>query len=53
MLKAIPWDVWLAAASAAAVVLAAIFESAPVALIVGYLVLCAYIAVQVISDELA
>ncbi len=53
MLKTIPWDVWLAAALAAVVILAALFEPTSAAFIVVYIFLCAYIVVKIISDELA
>jgi len=53
MLRAIPWDVWLAAALAIAVLLVAIFELAPAVFIVVYISLCAYIVAQVIRDEVA
>lgn len=52
MLKFLPWDIWAAAALAAAVALAAIFEPAPVIFILVYLGLCAYIVVETFSDEL-
>ncbi len=53
MLRSIPWDVWVAAALAVAVALVAVFETAAGAFMVMYGLLLAYIAVQIISDELA
>ncbi|HEX3338732.1 MAG TPA: hypothetical protein VHT68_06100 [Pseudolabrys sp.] len=51
MLKSIPWDVWLAAAMAVAVALAALFDWGPAIVIAIYLGLCAYIAVQTFGSE--
>jgi hypothetical protein len=51
MLKLIPWDVWLAAALAFAVALAAYFDAGPAVLILVYLGLCAYIAVQTFGSK--
>jgi hypothetical protein len=51
MLKLLPWDVWAAGALAAGVVLAAIFDPAPIVFIVIYLALCAYIIVETFSRE--
>jgi hypothetical protein len=48
----IPWDVWVAATIAAAVILVATFEPPAAALILVYLFLCAYVVVQVTSDEI-
>jgi hypothetical protein len=46
MLKSIPWDVWVAAAIAAAIALAAFFQLGLTIFIIIYLGLCAYVAVQ-------
>lgn len=46
MLKSIPWDVWIAAATAAAIALAAFFHLGLAIFVIIYLGLCAYIAVQ-------
>jgi hypothetical protein len=51
MLKAIPWDVWFAAALAVVAILAAIFELGPAVFIVACLFLCGYIVVQVIGGK--
>jgi hypothetical protein len=45
MLKSIPWDVWVAAAIAAAIALGAFFQLGLTIFII-YLGLCAYVAVQ-------
>ncbi|HEY7228990.1 MAG TPA: hypothetical protein VH558_01330 [Pseudolabrys sp.] len=52
MLRLIPWDVWIAAALAVGVTLAAIFDPAPVIFIAVYLGLCAYIILETVSGEL-
>jgi hypothetical protein len=52
MLRLIPWDVWVAAALAVGVTLAAIFDPAPVIFIAIFLGLCAYIVLQTVSSEL-
>jgi hypothetical protein len=46
MLKSIPWDVWVAAAIAAAIALAAFFQLGPAIFVIIFLGLCAYVAVQ-------
>jgi hypothetical protein len=46
MLKSIPWDVWVAAAMAAAIALAAFFQFGLAIFIIIYLGLFAYVAVQ-------
>jgi hypothetical protein len=51
MFRAIPWDVWVAAALAAAAMFAAIFEPARAIFIVIYVLLCAYIIVQIVRNE--
>jgi hypothetical protein len=51
MFRAIPWDVWVAAALAAAAMLVAIFEPARAIFIVIYVLLCAYIIVQIVRNE--
>ena len=51
MLRSIPWDVWVSAALAVAVAVAAFFDPAPAIFIVIYLGLCAYIAVQTFGSE--
>lgn len=51
MVKLIPWDIWVAAALAIAVALAGVFGPAPVAFIVIFLGLCAYVVVQTVKNE--
>ena len=51
MLRSIPWDVWVAAAIAAAVALIAFFDVGPAIFIFLFLGLCAYIAVQTFGNE--
>ena len=51
MIKLIPWDIWAAAALAAGVVLAAIFDPAPAIFIIACLALCAYIVVATFSKS--
>ena len=51
MLRSIPWDVWVAAAIAAAVALVAFFDLGPAIFIFLFLGLCAYIAVQTFGNE--
>jgi hypothetical protein len=51
MVKLIPWDIWVAGALAIAVALAGIFGPAPVAVIVIFLGLCAYVVAQTIKGE--
>jgi hypothetical protein len=51
MVKFIPWDIWIAAALALAVALAGVFGPAPVALIVIFVGLCAYVVVQTINGK--
>ena len=51
MVKLIPWDIWVAAALAIAVALAGVFGPAPVAFIMIFLGLCAYVVVQTIKGE--
>jgi hypothetical protein len=51
MLRSIPWDVWVAAAIAAVVALAAFFDLSPAIFIFIFLGLCAYIAVQTFGSE--
>jgi hypothetical protein len=51
MIKFLPWDVWAAGLLAAGVVLAAIFDPAPIVFIVVYLALCAYIVVETFSSK--
>ncbi len=46
MLKSIPWDVWVAAAVAAAIALAAFLHLGQAIFVIIYLGLCAYVAVQ-------
>jgi hypothetical protein len=46
MFKSIPWDVWVAAAMAAAIALAAFFQLGLAIFIIIYLGLFAYVAVQ-------
>ncbi|HEY6700510.1 MAG TPA: hypothetical protein VI137_06775 [Pseudolabrys sp.] len=52
MPRLIPWDVWVAAAIAVALGLAAIFDLSSSIFIVIYIGLCAYIAAQTIGNEL-
>ncbi len=51
MIKLIPWDIWAAAALAAGVVFAAIFDPAPAVFVMIYLALCAYVVVETFSSE--
>jgi hypothetical protein len=51
MIKSITWDIWVAAALAVATILAAIFDPAPVAFIVLYLGLCAYVVLETFNGE--
>ena len=51
MLKWIPWDVWVAAALAFAVALAAYFDAGLAVFIFVYLGLCAYIAIQTFGSK--
>jgi hypothetical protein len=51
MIKLIPWDIWAAAALAAGVALAGIFDPTPAAFITVYLGLCAYIVVETIYGD--
>jgi hypothetical protein len=51
MLKAIPWDVWLAAALAVTAALAAILDIGPAIFVVAYLLLCGYIVFRVIGSK--
>jgi hypothetical protein len=51
MIKLIPWDIWAAAALAAGVVLAAIFDPAPANFAMIYLALCAYVVIESFSSE--
>ena len=51
MLRSIPWDVWVAAAIAAVVALAAFFDLSPAIFIFIFLGLCAYIAVEAFGSE--
>jgi hypothetical protein len=51
MLKLIPWDVWIAAAIAGAVALAAFFDPGPAIFIFVYLGFCAYVAIQTFGSE--
>jgi hypothetical protein len=53
MIKLIPWDIWAAAALAAGVVLAAIFDPAPAIFAMIYLALslCAYVVIESFSSE--
>jgi len=51
MLRSIPWDVWVVAAIAAVVALAAFFDLSPAIFIFIFLGLCAYIAVQTFGSE--
>ena len=51
MLRSIPWDVWVAAAIAAVVALAAFFDLSPAIFIFIFLGLCAYIAIETFASE--
>jgi hypothetical protein len=53
MFASIPLDVWVAAVLAAATGLMAIFGPSGGVFILIYLFLCAYIVVEIISDEIA
>ena len=53
MLKMLPWDIWAAAALAAGIVLAAIFDPAPAIFIIACLALCAYIVFKTFSRSKA
>jgi hypothetical protein len=51
MLRSVPWAVWVAAAIAAAVALAAFFGPGPGIFIFICLGLCAYIAIKSLGSE--
>jgi hypothetical protein len=53
MFALVPLDVWVAAALAAAVGLIAIFGPSAGVFVLIYVCLCAYIIIEVISDEVA
>ncbi|MFZ0622911.1 MAG: hypothetical protein WBX05_20455 [Pseudolabrys sp.] len=53
MFALVPLDVWVAAALAAAVGLVAIFGPSVGVFVLIYVCLCAYIIIEVISDEVA
>lgn len=53
MFATVPLDVWVAAALAAAVGLVAIFGPSAGVFVLIYVCLCAYIIIEVISDEVA
>ena len=52
MVRSIPWDVWVAGAIAALVVLASFFDLSPAIFIFTFLVLCGYyIVVQTLGSD--
>jgi hypothetical protein len=53
MFALVPLDVWVAAALAAAIGLVAIFGPSAGVFVLIYGCLCAYIIIEVISDEVA
>ena len=53
MFVSIPLDVWIAAVLAAVAALAAIFGPSAGLFIFIYVALCAYILIEVFSDEIA
>ena len=53
MFALVPLDVWVAAALAAAIGLVAIFGPSAGVFVLIYFCLCAYIIIEVISDEVA
>jgi hypothetical protein len=51
MIRLITWDIWIAAALALAVALAAIFDPAPVVFVAVFLALCAYVVVETVYGK--
>jgi hypothetical protein len=52
MLRLIPWDIWTAAALAAAIVLVAIFDATPAIFVGVFLAFCAYMVVDIFDGTL-
>jgi len=51
VLKLIPWDVWIAAVCASAVLLVILFELAPGLFMAIYIALCIYIGLKTFSAK--
>lgn len=53
MLKLIPWDVWIAAVCASAVLLVILFELGPGLFLAASIALCIYVGVKTFSAKAA
>jgi len=51
LLRMIPWDVWVAAAMAVAVVVIAVFEAVPTFFVIAGLAICVYVTTRAFGDK--